>query len=123
MEKILNRKLDKRAFVLDPEKNEVLLKEKRIDNLLIKVEERMYRARKYANSFCLILFLFIYLVMLFLQNDVTQAFNMENSAANQISISLPGTFYLENPDTFWEWLGLVPSPSPSSLRPALLRTI
>ena len=104
VEKILNRRLDKRAFVLDPEKNQVLIREKTIDSLIDKVEDRVFRARKYANTCLLICFLIIYLVMLFLQNDITQAFTMESSAANQIGVGLPPGFYLENADDFWNWL-------------------
>ena len=44
MEKILTRKLDARAFVLDKNKNAVLIREKTIDKMLDMVTNRLPHA-------------------------------------------------------------------------------
>ena len=61
------------------------------------MEERIFKSRKYSNAFCLVLFMLLYLIMLFSQNDVLTAYEIESSAQNQISIALPPSFFLENP--------------------------
>ena len=104
IDEICKGKMSSTTVVLDMVQKRAVRREKQIDGLMEKVEVRMGRATSYSNFLALSVFFILYVIVLFMQNDVASSFAIEASYQNTMIAELPEDGYLSSADDLFDWL-------------------
>jgi len=104
IDEICKGKMSSTTVVLDMVQKRAVRREKQIDGLMEKVEERMGRAKSYSQFLALSVFFILYVFVLFMQNDVASSFAIEASYQNTIIAQLPEGNFLSSSDDLFDWL-------------------
>eukprot|EP00961_Rhodomonas_salina_P135251 1819678-Rhodomonas_salina.1 len=106
LDKILTEKTANGLVTIDPAEKVNLVKEKRIDGLMHRVEERIERTHHYYSCMALTVFISFFVLVMALQNDVGMAFSIEKTMLDTVVGDLDTeTFALKSTDEFFTWFG------------------
>mmetsp|Transcript_40849 Transcript_40849/g.83567 ORF Transcript_40849/g.83567 Transcript_40849/m.83567 type:complete len:1272 (-) Transcript_40849:1118-4933(-) len=106
LDRILTEKSQNGLVTIDPAVKQSLIREKQIDGLMHRVEDRLDRTHHYHSCLALTVFITFFVIVMTLQNDVRMAYSIESTMLNSVIGSLDTeTFALKSTDEFYEWFG------------------
>ena len=106
---IYDAKVSESSVAIDNGHSKVKRHERQVDGLMSIVEERLSRANHYTWLSGLSVFFVLYLIVLFMQRDLTLAYSIEAALMNSIVAGLPDSNRIVSNDQFY--------PQPSTLDP------
>uniref|UniRef100_A0A7S0YX08 C2 domain-containing protein n=1 Tax=Hemiselmis tepida TaxID=464990 RepID=A0A7S0YX08_9CRYP len=108
LDNILKSRLSQGFFSLDGISRSQLKKELRVEELMVHVQNRIYRSERYLRFFSVLTFFAVFIIALFLQRNPSTAFSVESSFQQALLASLPvgeeGSQFISGESDIYDWL-------------------
>uniref|UniRef100_A0A6T8N7Q9 C2 domain-containing protein n=1 Tax=Hemiselmis andersenii TaxID=464988 RepID=A0A6T8N7Q9_HEMAN len=108
LDDILKAKVSQGFFSLDGISRSQLKKELRVEELMVHVQNRLYRTERYLRFFSVLIFFIVFIIALYLQRTPPTAFAVESSFQQALLGSLPkgeeGSQFISSENDIYDWL-------------------